>query len=684
EKEIFPQCPQKILWTSLDEWIFDLDNCRDLLLRHFGVSSLDGFGCRGMESAIASAGAGLYYTQNNLRKSADHITSLSTYNNLDYMLLDKISQRNLELIEPIFSDAKDATLLSVLDQTKTPMGKRLMRDWIVRPLISAKKINQRLDAVQAFYDDQLLLVEITEALGGIRDLERTITRLNVGSANARDLVALEKGLSNVPDVKDILDQMDIEFILEQKKFLCDLSPTTDLIQNAITDEPPLTIKDGGIIRGGYNEQLDELMSATKEGKKWVADLQAQEREKTGIKNLKVKFNKVFGYYLEVTNSNKEFVPETYIRKQTLVNCERYITPELKEIENKILGAEEKSKALEYELFQEIRSKAIKETTAIQKMAAALGRVDVIASLARIALDYHYCRPNVNDGKTINIKDGRHPVVDRIIGQEEFVPNDSLLDCSENQLSIITGPNMAGKSTYIRQVALIATMAQMGSFVPAKEAEIGIADKVFTRVGAADDISRGQSTFMVEMTEAANILNNATEKSLIVLDEIGRGTSTFDGLSLAWSIAEYLHDTPGKQARTLFATHYHELVDLERTMKGVKNYNVAVKEWRDKIIFLRKIHPGGTDKSYGVHVARLAGLPASVIDRAKEILSNLENNELNEVGQPKFSKRTKKSESTEISKSSKNVSRDKTVPPHKISEPAEVPEKDKPKQLYFEF
>ena len=631
--------PVKITWTPVDDWTFDQETAEEMLQRQFGVLSLDGFGCRGMKAGISAAGAVLYYATNNLRRNADHIKIISTYSNSAFMSLDRISQRNLELVTPIFTDSKNATLLSVLDKCVTPMGRRLIRDWIIRPLQDKTVINSRLDAVETLFEDQILLTELREILNSVRDLERTVSRLNLGSANARDLMNLQRGLCIIPELKQVLDCIDEGLLDNLNKSLIELTEISELIDNAIDIEAPLTIKDGGIIKAGYHELLDELRSAATEGKRWIAELQAAESEKTGIKNLKIKYNKVFGYFLEVSHANKDLVPETWIRKQTLVNAERYITPELKEIEDKILGSEDKSKALEYELFQDVRQKVIAETTTIQSNARAIANIDTLASLSHVALSQNYTRPTVNDGHKVDITEGRHPVVDALMEEESFVPNDTLLDGDENRLAIITGPNMAGKSTYIRQVALITIMSQIGSFVPAQKAEIGIVDRIFTRIGAADDLSRGQSTFMVEMVETANILNNATERSLIILDEIGRGTSTFDGLSLAWAIAEFILDD--KRSRTLFATHYHELVELKMTSNGVQNYNVAVSEWKDQIIFLRKIIPGGTDKSYGIQVARLAGLPLPVVNRAKEILGNLENKELDKTGQPVTAKHHEK-------------------------------------------
>jgi len=641
ESEGCPDAPEKVVWTPLEDWLFDAEVTTDRLCRHFEVASLEGFGCRGMQLAVGAAGAILYYTQNNLRRDASHVTTLQVYHTDDCMVLDRISQRNLELVEPIFSDARGATLLSVLDRTVTPMGARLLREWILRPLRRCDRIRARQDGVEAFVRDPILLAEIREALAAVRDLERTIVRLNVGNASARDLIVLQAGLLAVPGLRALLDELRSGLLCELRNSLSALPEVTDLIARSIVDEPPLAVKDGGIIRTGYNADLDDYHKAATEGKSWIAGFQTREQERTGIKSLKVRFNKVFGYYIEVTKANLELAPPDYIRKQTLTNAERFITPELKEIEDKVLGAEEKSKNLEYELFQQIREEVVRSTDSVQRTARAIGTVDALASLADVASRSDYCRPELTEAPVIDIRDGRHPVLDSLMQDERFVPNDTFLDTTEHQLAIITGPNMAGKSTYIRQVALLVLMAQMGSFIPARKAKIGLVDRIFTRVGAADDIARGQSTFMVEMVEAANILNNATSSSLIILDELGRGTSTFDGLSLAWAVAEHLHDHASVKARTLFATHYHELTELALTKPGVENYNIAVKEWGEKIIFLRKIMPGGTDKSYGIHVARLAGLPKSVIERAAEVLTNLEGDALAESGQPKLARSRKR-------------------------------------------
>jgi DNA mismatch repair protein MutS len=631
QEAAMPLTDRGFVWTPLDDWIFAFDVAEELLKRQFKVASLDGFGCRGLRSAVCAAGAVLHYAVENLRQDAAHIKKLAVYNDKSYLELDAISQRNLELVDSMFGNDKSNTLLGVLDKTSTSMGGRLLRDWILRPLFEKDKITARLDSVEVLRDDPLTLTELRETIAAVRDLERITARLNVGSANARDMLALAYGISQIPPVKTLLSNFDTVLFEELRTRLHELPEMSERILATITDEPPVSLTDGDIIRSGFNEELDELRRASTDGKSWLSNIQKNEQERTGIKNLKVKYNKVFGYYIEISKSNLDMVPEDYIRKQTLVNAERFITPELKEIESKILGAEDKSKALEYQLFQNLRSYVVEFTAGIQESAAALATVDVICSLSECARIYNYIRPHIREDETLVIKGGRHPVLDAVMQGERFVPNDTLLDSDENRIMIITGPNMAGKSTYIRQTAMLVLMAQMGSFIPAAQAVIGLVDRIFTRVGAADDISRGQSTFMVEMVETANILNHATDKSLVILDEIGRGTSTFDGLSIAWAVAEFLHDTPGSRARTQFATHYHELTEMALTRRGVKNYNIAVKEYGEKIIFLRQIVPGGTDKSYGIHVAKLAGLPDKIISRANEILENLENSAMSKDG-----------------------------------------------------
>ncbi|MCP4178171.1 MAG: DNA mismatch repair protein MutS [bacterium] len=636
---IKPLIGTSIVWSSIEDWNFAFDIASDFLKQQFSVATLDGFGCRELDVAVSAAGAALYYAVENLRQDAGHINSLKTYHTDEFMILDSASRRNLEIVESIRADSKEQTLLKVLDDTRTSMGGRLLREWLLRPLYNKLEINKRLDSVDDFRYEPLTLAELQEMLSVVRDLERIIGRLNIGNANARDLNALSGSLGIIPDLKNILSTYSAVLVSEYNSKINLFPVLTDLITEAIVDEPPLTITDGGLIKDGYSKELDVFRKASSEGKSWIAALQAKEQERTGVKSLKIRYNKVFGYYIELTKSNLNSVPEDYIRKQTLVNAERFITPELKEVESKVIGSDDKAKALEYELFQEIRNKCVEFTNTIRESASAIAAVDVLSSLAEVARKNNYKRPTVTESDKIKISAGRHPVLDVTLHDEQFVPNDTYIDNRENNIIIITGPNMAGKSTYIRQVALLVLMTQMGSFIPAEEAEIGIVDRIFTRVGASDDISRGQSTFMMEMVETANILNHATNKSLIILDEIGRGTSTFDGLSIAWAVAEFIHDTPSSKAKTLFATHYHELTELALTCKGVKNFNVAVREYGDKVVFLRQIIPGAADKSYGIYVAKLAGLPEKVLGRAKEILDNLENNAITE-GQPTLAEHKK--------------------------------------------
>lgn len=624
ETDGFPETRNKILWTELDNDDFDFSRAEEFLKEHFKVATLDGFGCRNLPLSVSAAGAVLRYATENLRQDAKHILKLEVYS-VDHSLeLDSISQRNLELVETMFGGGKSGSLLGVLDHTVTPMGGRRLRNWVLRPLCEHDAIVARLDAVEQLKLDPLTLAELRETIGVVRDLERIVGRLNIGSANPRDFQTLAVSLGVLPGVKTLLEVFDAP-LLEQLNNRLELFPElSEKISQAIADEPPTLLSDGGVIRPGYSQQLDELRAAATDGKSWLSQIQQREQERTGIKSLKVKFNSVFGYYIEVSKANLASVPEDYIRKQTLVNAERFITPELKELESKILGSEEKARALEYQLFQELREFALGFTGGIQNAANALADIDALLSLAECARLHHYNRPGIFEDDRLIIRGGRHPVLDAAMtGSEKFVPNDCLLDGDRNRMMLITGPNMAGKSTYIRQTALLVVMAQMGSFIPADSAEVGLVDRIFTRVGASDDLARGQSTFMVEMVETANILNHVTPKSLVILDEIGRGTSTFDGLSIAWAVAEFLHDDPGCRCRTQFATHYHELTELAQTRRGVNNYNVAVKEYGDQIIFLRQIIPGATDRSYGIHVAKLAGIPAPVIERANVILELLE-------------------------------------------------------------
>jgi len=623
--------------TLYEDWTFDYDAAHDQLLRHFKVHSLDGFGVGNAAAGVCAAGAVLHYVTQQLRRPVDHLRHIRVKNPEAYMLLDEATIRNLDLIESSSKAAGGAptSVLGVLDSTKTAMGGRLLRDWMIRPLTSAAAINQRLDAVEALVKNKSVLHDLRESLAEVKDLERLIARLNAGTGNARDVRAMGRSLATLPFVIEHASRIPSPLIVEMTAAITPLPDLVDLIDRAIVDEPPMTLRDGGMIRAGYHAELDELKNASTSGKNWLAEMQTREQERTGIKTLKIRHNKVFGYYIEISKSYVDQVPPEYQRKQTLVGAERYITPELKEYENKIFGAQDRSIALENELFMEVRNQVVAVTGSIQSTAAAVAQLDVLASFADRAGALRYVRPRFNHETRIAITDGRHPVIEVLPQSERFVPNDTLLDGDRNQVIIITGPNMAGKSTYIRQVAVIVIMAHIGSFVPATDADISETDRVFTRVGASDDLVRGRSTFMVEMQETANILNNATPRSLVVLDEIGRGTSTFDGISIAWSVAEYLHNHVESKARTLFATHYHELTDLAITLPGVKNYNVLVKESGDKIAFLRKIIPGAADKSYGIQVARLAGLPPEVIQRAREILTNLEEGEFEEGGKPKL-------------------------------------------------
>ncbi len=623
--------------TPYDDWTFDYDAAHDQLLRHFKVHSLDGFGVGSAAIGVCAAGAVLHYVSQQLRRPVEHVRSLRVKNPASFMLLDEATIRNLDLVEGSTRAPGGAptSLLGVLDATSTSMGGRLLRDWLIRPLVESAAIQQRLDAVETLVNHRGVLHPLREALAEVKDLERLIARLNAGTGNARDVRALGRSVAALPEVIARAGAASSPLFTALLGEITPLPELVDLIDRAIVDEPPVALRDGGVIRPGYHPELDELKDASTKGRNWLVELQAREQERTGIKTLKVRHNKVFGYYIEISKSYAEQAPADYQRKQTLVNAERFITPELKEYENKILGAQERSIELELELFGEIRDRVVAHTASIQQTAAAIAQIDVLAALADRAIALRYVRPAFNHEGRIAIKDGRHPVIETLPQAERFVPNDTLLDGVNNQVIIITGPNMAGKSTYIRQVAVITIMAHIGSFVPAASADLSETDRVFTRVGASDDLARGRSTFMVEMQETANILNNATPRSLVVLDEIGRGTSTFDGISIAWSVAEYLHNHPGSKARTLFATHYHELTDLAITLAGVKNYNVLVKESGDKIAFLRKIVPGAADKSYGIQVARLAGLPPEVIQRAHEILGNLEEGEFGEGGKPKL-------------------------------------------------
>ena len=612
---------------SLDTWYFDDAICQQKLLAHFKVSSFQGLGLADYDCGIISAGVLLQYLQETQKNALSQLTRITPYTTGKYMMLDSSTRRNLELCETLREKQKRGSLLWVLDKTKTAMGARTMRKCIEQPLIEKPDIEKRLDAVAELIEEAITREEIREYLSPVYDLERLITKITYGSANPRDLTAFCGSLKMLPPIAYLLAEMKAPLLADIYSEMDPLEDICTLIQKAITDEPPLAMKEGGIIRDGYNPEVDNLRRAKSDGKGWLAKLEEEEREKTGIKNLKIKYNKVFGYYLEVTNSNKNMVPDYYTRKQTLANAERYITPELKELEDTILGAEDKLYALEYELYCNVRDTVAAEVERIQITAKAVANLDVMTSLAFVAERYGYVRPQINQKGAIDIKEGRHPVVEKMIPNNMFISNDTYLDDKKQRISIITGPNMAGKSTYMRQVALIVLMAQIGSFVPAASADIGLSDRIFTRVGASDDLASGQSTFMVEMTEVANILRNATGRSLLILDEIGRGTSTFDGLSIAWAVVEYISDNKLLGAKTLFATHYHELTELEGKIENVNNYCIAVKEKGDDIVFLRKIVKGGADKSYGIQVAKLAGVPDTVIERAKEIVEELSDQDI---------------------------------------------------------
>jgi DNA mismatch repair protein MutS len=634
--------------SGYDDWTFAPETAFFTVKEHFKVTTLDGFGLKDKSAAIGAAGGALHYLAQNLRRDVKHLTRISFYQRSDYLALDYTTLRHLEILEPQHHDApRNSSLYGALNRTVTPMGARLLRQWLSQPLSQVAPIHARQNAVQTFIENSFGLDAFRQQLTNVRDLERTIGRISAGSGNARDLVALRLALEQIPALKQTLEtvgqssrstllNVDDEAAQQHRPTLIEnlngqlttLPDLVDLISRAIVDEPPLPIKEGGMIRDGFDAALDELRDAQRGGKDWLAKLQQDEIERTGITSLKVRFNSVFGYYIEVTKSNLDKVPAHYIRKQTVANGERFITPELKDMEGKILGAEERSVKLEYEIFQRIREAALASLKEIQQTASALAQLDVLGSFSETARLHNYICPHVADEGVLQIRDGRHPVLEQQLVEERFIPNDVPFT-KELQIALITGPNMAGKSTYIRQVALLTLLAHTGSFVPAAEARIDLVDRIFTRIGASDDLSRGQSTFMVEMTETANILNNATPRSLIVLDEIGRGTSTFDGLSLAWSIVEHLHNQVG--AKTLFATHYHELTELSQRLPRLKNFNVAVREWHDQIVFLRKIVEGGTDKSYGIQVARLAGVPKEVLERAKQILGNLEESELTPEG-----------------------------------------------------
>ena len=608
--------------SALDPRFFSDDGCRRILKEHYRVASLDGLGLGDCPTGVIAAGAVMQYMYETQKSDLSHITSITPYSTGQYMVLDVSTRRNLELLETLREKQKRGTLLWVLDKTRTAMGARLLRSFIEQPLIRKEAILDRQNGVEELNLNYISREEIREYLNSIYDLERLIGRISYKTANARDLLSFKSSLDMLPYIRDLLREFTSPVLAQICEDLDPLEDLRDLIASSIVDEPPLSVREGNMIREGFNGEADQLRDAKTEGKTWLAELEARERDKTGIKNLKIKFNKVFGYYFEVTNSFKDLVPEYFVRKQTLVNAERFTTPELKELEDVILGAEDKLISLEYDLFCQVRDQVASQVVRIQKTAKAIASIDVFTSLSLVATRNNYVKPKINEKGVIQIKNGRHPVVELMLRDDLFVANDTCLDNGKNRISIITGPNMAGKSTYMRQTALIVLMAQIGSFVPADEANIGICDRIFTRVGASDDLASGQSTFMVEMTEVANILRNATKNSLLILDEIGRGTSTFDGLAIAWAVVEYICNTKVLGAKTLFATHYHELTELEGTLSGVNNYCIAVKEQGDDIVFLRKIVKGGADKSYGIQVAKLAGVPDPVIRRAKELVEEL--------------------------------------------------------------
>ena len=607
---------------ALESWYFGDDLCKQTLLEHFKISSPEGLGLADYDSGVIAAGSLFRYLLDTQKNTMEHMNKIIPYTTDRYMVIDSSSRRNLELVETLREKQKRGSLLWVLDKTKTAMGARMLRSFVEQPLIDADAINERLDAVTELNMQAMLREEIREYLNPVYDLERLVSRISYRSANPRDLLAFKMSLEMIPHIKNLLANFTSPLLVRINEQMDGLEDLYTLLEASITEDPPLAVKEGGIIREGYNEQVDTYRNSKTQGKSWLAQLEAEEKEKTGIRNLKIKYNKVFGYYLEVTNSFKDLVPEYYTRKQTLTNAERYITPKLKELEDMILGAEDKLFALEYDLFCQVREELAAQIPRIQETAKAIAQLDVYASLSVVAQRNNYVRPTVNTKGVIDIKNGRHPVVEKMINNDMFIANDTYLDNGSKRVSVITGPNMAGKSTYMRQTALIVLMAQIGSFVPAEKAKIGVVDRIFTRVGASDDLASGQSTFMVEMTEVANILRNATAKSLLILDEIGGGTSTFDGLSIAWAVIEHISNTKLLGAKTLFATHYHELTELEGKIPGVNNYCIAVKERGDDIVFLRKIVKGGADKSYGIQVAKLAGVPDSVLDRAKELVDEL--------------------------------------------------------------
>jgi len=617
--------------TIFDSWHFEPEEAERGLLTHFGTTTLEGFGAQNKFFATTAAGAAISYLKSLKNNDLKHIGKMQYYSIKNYMQLDEVSRRNLELVKSIRYNNSFGSLISIMDETETPMGARKLRDWLLNPLLDKEKIELRLNAVQELKEKFSLTSDIRNLFKSIGDLSRILGKIGTKRVNPRDVIALKSYLETASILSNMLNEFENAFLNSLQQEIADYSNIIELITKTIIDDSPILITEGKIIKNNFNTDLDELREVSKNGKGWIARLEEEEKKKTGISSLKVNYNRVFGYYIEVTARHKDKIPDYYIRKQTLVNSERYISPQLKEFEAKVLGAEERIKNLEYELFIDIRDKLFEEIEPIQQYVEVVAIIDVLANLAQLAYKNNYAKPEFNDEGCIDIKQSRHPVIEKILKDEEFIPNDIQMSNKNNQISLITGPNMAGKSTYLRQVGLLAIMAQMGSFIPVTSANMPIFDKVFTRVGASDNLAMGQSTFLVEMIEAANILNSATPNSLILLDEIGRGTSTFDGLSLAWSIVEYIHNNPKISAKTLFATHYHELTELENILPRVKNFNIVVKEWNDKIIFLRKIERGFADQSYGIQVARLAGVPDEVIKRAKQILRNLEEHEISPQG-----------------------------------------------------
>ncbi len=676
--------------TIFDSWYYDEVEADRILKNHFELTSLEGFSAHNKPFGRTAAGIVLAYIKSLKKDEIKHISNLRYYSLEDYMQLDEVSRRNLELVSSMRYNSRYGSLISVMDKTKTPMGARLLTNWMLNPLLDKNQIEQRLDAVEEFINNFAFTEDLRKILDSIGDLSRIISKVGSQRVNPRDLLSLKNYLDTAPEIAELLKNYSGESISLLRDKIGNYQSITDLIGDAIADDPPIVITDGNIIRDGYSEMLTELREISRDGKSWIARLEESEKKKTGIPSLKVRYNKVFGYYIDITKTHKDKVPDYYIRKQTLVNSERYISPQLKEYESKVLGAEERIKNLEYNIFTEIREKLSQQVAFMQQYVDIIAQLDLLANLAYIAYKNKYSRPTFNKTGEINISDSRHPVIEILLENEDFIPNDVHLNDSNNKIALITGPNMAGKSTYLRQVGLIAIMAQMGSFVPAAKADLPIFDKVFTRVGASDNLAMGQSTFLVEMIETANILNSATKDSLILLDEIGRGTSTFDGLSLAWSIVEYIHNTPKVSAKTIFATHYHELTELESILPKVKNYHILVKEWHDKIIFIRKIERGSADQSYGIQVARLAGVPKQVIKRAKSILANLEQHELSPQGLTAESKKylarnssqldifdaifEKNDEKNEILEEIKNIDVNNLTPLEAINKLAQLKEK----------